>query len=78
MGRHRRPYDPSKGYLVAKGSTKMIGGTGAAAHWKGNLTFKQTGVTGMDTLVFSALAAGSIGPAHELSAACKAVTKLKG
>ena len=72
------PYDPSKGYLVVKGSMKIIGGTGAAAHWKGNLTFKQTGVTGTDTLVFSALAAGSTGPARGLSAACKAVTKLKG
>ncbi len=72
------PYDPSKGYLVAKGSMKMIGGTGAAAHWKGNLTFSQTGLTGDDTLVFSALAAGSTGPAHGLTAACKAVAKLKG
>lgn len=72
------PYDPSKGYLVATGSMKIIGGTGAAAHWKGNLSFKQTGVTGTDTLVFSALAVGSTGPAHGLTAACKAVTKLKG
>jgi hypothetical protein len=72
------PYDPGKGYLVVKGSMKIIGGTGAAAHWKGNLTFKQTGVTGTDTLVFSALAAGSAGPPHGLTAACKAVTKLKG
>jgi hypothetical protein len=72
------PYDPSKGYLAVNGSLKIIGGTGAAAHWKGNLNFKQTGVTGTDTLVFSALAAGSSGPAHGLTAACKAVTKLKG
>jgi hypothetical protein len=72
------PYDPSKGYLVAKGSMKMIGGTGAAAHWKGNLTFNQTGVTGRDTLLFKALTAGSIGRAHGLTAACKAVAKLKG
>jgi hypothetical protein len=71
-------YDPSKGYLAVNGSLRIIGGTGAAAHWKGNLTFKQTGVTGTDTLVFSALAAGSTGPAHGLTAACKAVTKLKG
>ncbi|HET6866656.1 MAG TPA: hypothetical protein VFH80_12135 [Solirubrobacteraceae bacterium] len=71
------PYDPSKGYLVATGSMKIIGGTGAAAHWKGNLTFKQTGVSGTDTLVFSALAAGSTGPAHGLTPACKAVTRLK-
>ena len=72
------PYDPSKGYLVATGSMKIIGGTGAAAHWRGSLTFKQTGVSGTDTLVFSALAAGSTGRAHGLTAACKAVTKLKG
>lgn len=72
------PYDPSKGYLVVTGSMKVIGGTGAAAHWKGNLSFKQTGVTATDTLVFSALAAGSTGPAHGLTAACKAVTKLNG
>ncbi|HEY1711396.1 MAG TPA: hypothetical protein VGG07_00745 [Solirubrobacteraceae bacterium] len=71
-------YDPSKGYLAVNGSLRIIGGTGAAAHWKGNLTFKQTGVTGTDTLVFSALATGSTGPAHGLTAACKAVTKLKG
>lgn len=72
------PYDPSKGYLVATGSMKILGGTGAAAHWNGNLTFKQTGLTGRDTLVFSALAAGSTGRAHGLTAACKAVAKLKG
>lgn len=70
------PYDSSKGYLVVKGSMTILGGTGAAAHWHGQLTFKQTGVTGTDTLVFTALAAAATGPAHGLTAACKAVTKL--
>jgi hypothetical protein len=72
------PYDESKGYLVAKGSMKIIGGSGAAAHWDGNLTFRQTGVTGTDTLVFAGLAAGTTGRARGLTAACKAVTRLKG
>jgi hypothetical protein len=72
------PYDSSKGYLVAKGSMTIIGGTGAAAHWSGQLTFKQTGVTGTDTLVFNALAAAATGRARGLTAACKAVSKLAG
>jgi hypothetical protein len=29
-------YDPSKGYRVVHGSMKMIGGTGAASHWRGS------------------------------------------
>jgi hypothetical protein len=71
------PYDPSKGYRVVNGSLKMIGGTGAAAHWKGSLAFKQTGLTGSDTLQFSALVTGSTGTSQGLTAACKAVAKLK-
>jgi hypothetical protein len=71
-------YDPSKGYLPVDGSLKMVGGTGAAAHWRGSLTFKQTGLTGTDTLQFSALVHGSRGAGHGMTAACRAVTRLKG
>jgi len=71
-------YDPSKGYRVVDGSLKMIGGTGAAAHWRGSLAFKQTGLTGSDTLQFTTLLTGSSGAGHGLTAACKAVAKLKG
>jgi uncharacterized membrane protein len=71
-------YDPSKGYRTVDGSLKIIGGTGAAAHWKGSLAFKQTGLTGSDTLQFGTLVTGSTGAGHGLTAACKAVAKLKG
>jgi hypothetical protein len=70
-------YDPSKGYRTVDGSLKIIGGSGAAAHWKGSLAFKQTGLTGSDTLQFSTLVTGSTGARHGLTAACKAVAKLK-
>jgi hypothetical protein len=71
-------YDPSKGYRTVDGSLKIIGGSGAAAHWKGSLAFKQTGLTGSDTLQFSTLVTGLTGASHGLTAACKAVAKLKG
>lgn len=71
-------YDPAKGFLAVNGSLKMIGGTGAAARWRGSLKFKQTGLTGSDTLQLSALVTVSTGPKHGLTKACKAVTKLKG
>jgi hypothetical protein len=71
-------YNPSKGYRTVDGSLKMIGGTGAAGHWRGSLTFKQTGLTGADTLQFSTVLTGSTGPSHGLTAACRAVAKLKG
>lgn len=73
---HAGPYDPSKGYLAVGGSLKIIGGTGAAAHWKGSLAFTQSGLTGSDTLQFNTLVSGAIGATHGLTAACKAVTKL--
>jgi hypothetical protein len=72
------PYDPSKGYRAVNGSLKMVGGTGAAAHWRGSLTFKQTGLTGSDTLKFTTLLSGSTGAGRGMTAACRAVTKLKG
>jgi hypothetical protein len=68
----------SKGYRMVDGSLKMLGGTGAAAHWRRSLTFKQTGLSGSDTLQFSTLLTGSTGASHGLTAACKAVAKLKG
>jgi hypothetical protein len=71
-------YDPSKGYRAVNGSLKIIGGTGAATHWKGSLTFRQTGLTGSDTLQFSALVTGSTGTSHPLTATCRAVGRLKG
>lgn len=71
-------YDPSKGYRAVSGLLKIIGGTGAAARWRGSVTFKQTGLTESDTLQFTTLLSGSTGSSHGLTAACRAVTKLKG
>jgi hypothetical protein len=71
-------YDPSKGFLAVDGSLTVVGGTGAAAHWQGSLRFMQTGLTGRDTLDVNALPVGSTGAAHGLTAACRAVAKLKG
>ncbi|MFZ0043618.1 MAG: hypothetical protein WAK93_20080 [Solirubrobacteraceae bacterium] len=71
-------FDPTKGFLAVSGSLKMIGGTGAAARWRGSLKFKQTGLTGSDTLQVGTLVSVSTGAKHGLTKACKAVTKLKG
>ncbi len=71
-------YNPALGYLKATGSMAIVGGTGQAAHWTGTIKFKQTGVTGKDTLVFGGTAIGSSSTAHGLTAACKSVSKLKG
>jgi hypothetical protein len=70
-------YNPAQGYLPVTGSMTMIGGTGDAARWKGTIKFKQTDLTGMDTLVFDGSAVGSTRARHGLTAACKAVAKLK-
>jgi hypothetical protein len=75
---HAAPYNPSLGYLVVSGSMTVVGGTRAAAHWKGTAKFKQTGLTGSDTLAFSGSASGSTRKAHGLTSACKSVKKLKG
>ncbi len=71
-------YNPSLGYLKVTGSMTIVGGTGQAAHWTGTIKFKQTGLTGRDTLVFSGTAIGSLRTTHGLTAACKSVAKLKG
>jgi hypothetical protein len=71
-------YNPSLGYLKVTGSMTIVGGTGQAAHWSGTIKFKQTGLTGNDTLVFGGTAIGSTRAAHGLTAACKSVSKLKG
>lgn len=71
-------YDPSLGYLKATGSMSIVGGIGQAAHWTGTIKFKQTGLTGKDTLEFGGMAIGSTRTAHGLTAACKSVSKLKG
>jgi hypothetical protein len=71
-------YNPSNGFVVVDGSLKLLGGTGAAAHWRGSLTFKQTGVTGTDTLAFGTRVNGSIGPSHTMPATCRAVASQQG
>jgi hypothetical protein len=71
-------YNPSLGFLKVTGSMTIIGGTGQAAHWTGTIKFKQTGLTGEDTLGFGGTAVGSTRAAHGLTAACVSVSKLKG
>ncbi len=71
-------YNPSLGYLKVTGSMTIVGGTDQAAHWTGTIKFKQTGLTGRDTLVFGGSAIGSARAVHGLTAACKSVSKLKG
>jgi hypothetical protein len=71
-------YDPSKGYLPVNGALTVVGGTGAAAHWRGSLSFKQTGLTGRDTLEFDALPKATTGAGRGLTTACRAVGRLKG
>ncbi|MBV9605582.1 MAG: hypothetical protein JO027_10760 [Solirubrobacterales bacterium] len=71
-------YNPSLGYLKVTGSMTIVGGTGQAAHWTGTIKFRQTGLTGKDTLVFGGTAIGSTRAAHGLTAACTSAAKLKG
>jgi hypothetical protein len=46
--------------FACNGSLKIIGVTGAAAHRKDSLAFRQTGLTGSGTLQFSALVTGLV------------------
>lgn len=71
-------YDPSLGYLKVTGSMTIVGGTGQAAHWTGTIKFKQTALTGQDTLGFGGTAVGTTNGTHGLTAACRSVSKLKG
>jgi hypothetical protein len=65
-------------FLPGGGSFLVLGGTGAAARWHGSASYKQTNVTGNTTEQFSVTGSehGSIGKAHHMTAACKAVAKL--
>jgi hypothetical protein len=68
------------GFIPAGGSVTALGGTGQAARLRLGVTFKQTAITGSDTEQFTgtgALTTLSMGAARPLSAACKAVAKLK-
>jgi hypothetical protein len=65
-------------FVPASGSVQVLGGTGAAATWRGSASYKQTNVTGNSTEQFSVTGSehGSVGKARHMTAACKAVAKL--
>jgi hypothetical protein len=75
------PYNPSLGYVVASGTLKMVGGTGAAAHWRGSAKFTQDGIGGgssNEQLRFRGSFNASTGSAHKPTAACKQVAAQSG
>jgi hypothetical protein len=65
-------------FVPASGSFQVLGGTGAAATWRGSASYKQTNVTGTSTEQFSVTGSerGSVGKARHMTTACKAVAKL--
>ncbi len=65
-------------FVPASGNFQVLGGTGAAATWHGSASYKQTNITGSNTENFSVNGSehGSVGKAHHMTAACKAVAKL--
>ncbi len=70
----------TSGFIPSSGGLTVLGGTGTAAKLHLSVTFKQTAITGSDTEQFTgtgALKSLSMGTARPLSAACKAVAKLK-
>jgi hypothetical protein len=70
-------YKISLGYVPVSGKIRVVGGTGAAAHWRGSATFKQSGINGssLEQILFAGALKGSTGRARRLSAACKKVAR---
>jgi hypothetical protein len=70
----------TSGFIPASGTLTALGGTGTAAKLRLAVTFKQTAITGSDTEQFTGSGAFktlSMGAAKPMTAACKAVAKLK-
>jgi hypothetical protein len=65
-------------FVPASGSFTFVGGTGAAAKWRGSATYKQNNVSGDSTERFGVTGSDhpSTGAAKGMSAACKGVAKL--
>jgi hypothetical protein len=64
-------------FVPASGSLTLVGGTGAAAKWRGSVTYKQNNVSGDSTERFSVTGSEhpSTGAAKGMSAACRSVAK---
>jgi hypothetical protein len=69
---------PGSSFVPMSGTLKTIGGTGTAARWRGSVSYKQTGVSGMSIENFTASGSeqGHSGKAQRLSLACKHVKAL--
>ena len=69
-------YNPTagSGFVPVSGTFAALGGTGAAAKWRGSLSFKQTNITGLsvENIAVSGSARPSTGQAKGMSKACRA------
>jgi hypothetical protein len=69
-------YNPTSGsgFVPVSGTFAALGGTGAAAKWRGGLSFKETNITGLsvENIAVSGSARPSTGHAKGMSKACRA------
>jgi hypothetical protein len=63
-------------FVPTSGSIRVLGGSGAAAHWSGHASFSVKNITGVANYVFAGTAHGSVGGSHGISAACRRVAAL--
>lgn len=70
-------YEISLGYVPVSGKLTIVGGTGAAAKWRGSASFKQGGINGttLEQIMFSGAIKGSSGRARPMSAQCKQLAR---
>lgn len=71
---------PGSSFVPMSGSISAVGGTGAAARWRGTVTFRQSSVSGNDAReAFGAAGAehASLGRSRGLTAACRRVARIR-
>jgi hypothetical protein len=74
---HSGKFNMNGGYIPYGGTLTMVGGTGAAARWRGSASFHQTGIGGhaIESLLFGGAIHASTGSARGLTAACRKAAK---
>jgi hypothetical protein len=70
---------PGSSFVPMSGAIKTVGGVGAAARWRGSVTFKQTSVTGSTVEQFGAKGSeqATLGNPRPMTAACKHVAAIR-
>jgi hypothetical protein len=76
---HAGKYVPGSSFIPSSGTLKSEGGTGAAARWRGALSYDQTSVSGssVENFGFTGSEHASVGKAKPMSSACKRVAAIQ-